>query len=172
MNAELKRAKAREASRRWRANNPEKVKAANDARDPTKTAEASRAWQDKNPNKAEAISKAWKKDNPARVLWQACKGRAHQKGYAFDLTVALVEKLLEPMKCSISGLLLSFEKAGNSQTNPWAPSIDKIRPNEGYVQGNVRLVCWAFNQMRGDFPDEVVYQLARALINNFEAVEE
>ena len=74
-----------------------------------------------------------------------------------------VEEMLAPMVCSATGLPLSWEHDGTSYRRPWAPSIDRIDCSKGYVPGNVRVVCSAFNTMRNEFPDEVVFALAKAL---------
>ena len=70
--------------------------------------------------------------------------------------------MLKPMACEATGLPLLLEWKGPSGSNPWAPSVDRLDNSLGYVPGNVRIVCWAFNNMRGDFPDEVVETLVRA----------
>lgn len=36
----------------------------------------------------------------------------------------------------------------------------------GYVEHNVRLVCFAVNQARSDFGDEVLMKIATALVEN------
>lgn len=71
--------------------------------------------------------------------------------------------MLEPMTCSATGLPLAWEYDGATRTNPWTPSIDRIDNSKGYLPGNVRVVCGAFNTMRNEYPDDVVFALAKAL---------
>ena len=32
------------------------------------------------------------------------------------------------------------------------PSIDRIRSEDGYLPGNIHLVCWRINKMKMDLP--------------------
>jgi hypothetical protein len=43
-------------------------------------------------------------------------------------------------------------------------SLDRIIPVLGYVRGNVRVVCFAVNQARSDYGDEVLLIIAKALV--------
>lgn len=122
-----------------------------------------RHWRNENPEKNLAASNHWKSKNRAKFLLLQCHRRAKARGHECAITVEMIETMLAPMTCSATGLSLTWEHSGSSKANPWAPSIDRIDCSRGYVPGNVRLVCWAFNMMRGDFPDEVVFALAKAL---------
>lgn len=66
------------------------------------------------------------------------------------------------MTCSVTGVTLQLEWAGAGSKNPWYPSVDRLDCTKGYTRDNVRAVCWAFNQARGDWPDEVVKQWVKA----------
>lgn len=161
----------REAKRRWREKNAEVIAAKHKAwRDanPEKVRAYSQEWRAANPEKALAVNRKnterWRKEKPASVILNNCRKNARVRGHECTITAADVEALLEPMTCSVTGLPLSWEYDGASRANPWAPSLDRIDGSLGYVPGNVRAVCWAFNQMRGDFPDEVLATLAEAFI--------
>jgi len=125
--------------------------------------EANRRWNAANPDKAREAQKRWNAENPARKLLLSCRGSAKARGLKCTITVEMIDTMLASMTCSATGLALTLERDGPTRSNPWAPSIDRIDCSKGYVPGNVRLVCWAFNQMRGEFPDEVVMALAKAL---------
>ncbi|GEM_PF-2421366 len=120
-----------------------------------------------NPERSREVhregNRRWQAKNPARHLLNTCRKSAQSRGHECAITADDIEALLAPMTCSATGLPLTWEYAGPTRANPWAPSIDRIDCARGYVLGNVRVVCWAFNQMRGDFPDEVVFALAKAL---------
>ena len=107
-------------------------------------------------------SRRWKKANLARKLLHQCRASAKYRGHECLLTEAELSAMLKPMACEATGLPLLLEWKGPSGSNPWAPSVDRLDNSLGYVPGNVRIVCWAFNNMRGDFPDEVVETLVRA----------
>ncbi len=123
-------------------------------------------WQDKiyaaNVETHKAASRRWKQANTARRLLHQCKASARYRGHECTISEDLLDELLKGMTCSVTGLPLTLEWKGPSGTNPWAPSVDRLNNLLGYVPGNVRIVCWAFNNMRGDFPDEVVETLIRA----------
>ncbi len=70
--------------------------------------------------------------------------------------------MLVPMVCSVTGLLLSLDYDGESKNNPWAPLVDRIDSRVGYILGNVRVVCCAFNLARNEWPDDVLRTLFEA----------
>lgn len=145
----------REVSRRWHHENPQRSR------------EAKQRWKaqqaDEYREKNRAASRRWNAENPARKLLGQYRQSARKRGLDFALTVEIIEAMLAPMTCSATGLPLTWEHDGSARANPWAPSIDRVDCSKGYVPGNVRVVCWAFNQMRGEYPDEVVFALAKAL---------
>lgn len=114
-------------------------------------------------------SSQWKAANPARKLLHQCHASARYRKHECTLTEELLSELLLGMTCSVTGLPLSLEWKGPSGSNPWAPSVDRLNNSLGYVPDNVRIVCWAFNNMRGDFPDEVVETLVRAYASRLNA---
>lgn len=136
-----------------------------------------RAWVKANPEKRQAIRKKWydqnrgtalehtqdwRRRNHARVLLAQCR-----RSKDCSLTLEDVEQLIATGVCSVTGLRYSLDHDGSSKRNPWAPSIDRLDNSRGYHLGNVRAVCCAFNLMRGDFSDEVVRTLARAVTENW-----
>lgn len=111
-------------------------------------------------------TRRWIAANPAMKMLSRCVDSARKRGHECTITVEMIEEMLAPMTCAVTGLPLKLEHSGNSARNPWAPSIDRIDCSKGYVPGNVRVVCWAYNTMRSDFPDEVVLTLAKALVHS------
>jgi len=122
-----------------------------------------------NAETHKAASRRWKQANTARRLLHQCKASARYRGHECTISEGLLNELLKGMTCSVTGLPLALEWKGPSGTNPWAPSVDRLNNLLGYVPGNVRIVCWAFNNMRGDFPDEVVETLVRAYASKLSA---
>lgn len=69
-------------------------------------------------------------------------------------------------RCGVTGLELSLDAPGTKfHRNPWAPSLDRIDPHEGYTADNVRVVCWMYNAAKGTATDEEVRALCLAVIN-------
>jgi hypothetical protein len=91
----------------------------------------------------------------SQLLYNA-KTRAVKKNIEFDLTKEFLEELLDSseMKCSVTGLEMNLECHSRKKANPFKCSIDRIDSSRGYLQDNVRFVCWAVNQMKADRTDE------------------
>lgn len=144
-----------------------KRKASKDGLEPwcraCKAADA-KARRDENPGKDRAQFLRWMTANLPKKVFNQYSQNAKRRGLAFTLTLEQVEAMLAPMTCSVTGLSLRLEHNGPSFANPWAPSIDRIDNARGYEPDNVRVVCWAYNCMRGDFPDAVLMTLAKALV--------
>lgn len=130
-----------ERQRLWRKKNPELA------------LERGRKWREANREKARATSRnrdrRWREANPDRYLFNHCRRRAKRDGRPFSITLDEVRALLAPMVCSVTGLKLMWDWPGSGR-NPVAPSIDRIDSGRGYAPENVRLVCWAFNNVRGN----------------------
>lgn len=159
-----------EQQRAYRKRRPE-VFAAADAKyaaKPEVKARRRAQYRAKNPPPIRSeLSKAeqqrqWRANNYARCLFHRCKAAAKRKGLPFDLTVEHIEKLLEPMVCPMTGVTLIITAKGDR--HPLQPSIDQIRPGEGYVIGNVRVVSWIYNRAKGMDGDEDVKAFALALV--------
>ena len=145
---ERQRQQRREAVARHKAKNPEKVKAQQ-----TK-------WLASNPTYyKDRLDQTW-----ASRLLSRCKGSAKARGQECSLTMAEVLDLFKEMRCSVTGVELRLKWEGASRYNPWAPSLDRIDQSQGYVLGNVRPVCWAFNCARQDWPDEVIFAWASSFV--------
>lgn len=138
------------ANRRYRQRHPEKVRSWN------------RNWNARNRAHIQQTQKAWTRTPrgiAGRLITHA-KVRARSLGVPFDLRP---EDILFPIElgvCEVTGL--PFQKA-DSQRHPFAPSLDRRVPALGYVRGNVQVVLWALNAMRGDWGDEVLLLIAGAL---------
>ncbi len=78
-----------------------------------------------------------------RLLWRT-RERAEKLGIPFNLTV---EDCVVPKVCPVLGLPL---KVGGGRNCPTSPSLDKIIPSKGYVKGNVRVISWRANEIKGN----------------------
>lgn len=87
---------------------------------------------------------------PARAVENA-RERAKARGLPFNLTTA---DIIIPAVCPVLGTPFVFG-AGYSDTR--SPSIDRIKPELGYVRGNVRVISLRANSLRNDATaDELV----------------
>lgn len=78
----------------------------------------------------------------ARALWASARARAKQLGRPFDLNLADCEV---PVLCPVFGLPFDLE---NSQPFGMAPSLDRIKPELGYVHGNVVVISRLANAVK------------------------
>lgn len=120
-----------------------------------------------NRHKKYLYSKNYKKHRPANYWFNKLKHRSQNRKLPFDLTVEFLEELFKNTCCQVTGIPFKYELVeGKSRMAPWSPSIDQVRPGEGYTKDNVQLVCWAYNVAKGEWPSDVVFHMAKHLIKN------
>jgi hypothetical protein len=155
---EKNRDKARESSKRYAANNKDKVMAritkwhfANIERRRIKGREYKR--------KAAARIKAHDREkllsDPERHWTRRaitrCKNRAKAEGAQFDIDSS--DLLPLPEFCSVFGIKLDY--FGGPERRTWA-SVDRIVPALGYVKGNVRVISFAANWAKSDSAGDII----------------
>lgn len=97
--------------------------------------------------------------------------RAIRQHVAFGLTPQDVASLLDAQdwKCAVSGIDLIITNISNSRTQQaFKPSIDRIVPADGYVLGNVRIVCQIVNFAMNNWGEEPLVAMAKAVVANRE----
>jgi len=92
-----------------------------------------------------------------KKLLAMAKNRAKTKGLPFDLTIEHMMELWDG-SCAISGVELDLEPAGGRVARR-APSIDRIIPEYGYVQGNIRIVTYQVNVAMSEFGEQGLRKL-------------
>lgn len=101
-------------------------------------------WRNKEKHRAQ--HRKWREGNAAYLLWYKAKRRAEEKGLAFDIEVSDV---VIPAMCPVLGIAMASEKAGSMQSDG-CPTLDKIDPSLGYVKGNVAVISWRANKLKGN----------------------
>lgn len=104
--------------------------------------------------------KAWfRKYRHDPVTWpqRACaqmRAKAKKLELEFDMTAA---DLQVPAVCPFTLLPFDF---GPKDGKPTArsPSVDRIKPDRGYVRGNVRVISFQANCAKSDITDFAVFQ--------------
>lgn len=86
---------------------------------------------------------AYRKNNTVKFLVYEAKRRARVKGVAFCITV---DDLEMPEFCPVLGIRLVF---GTSKIRDTSPTIDRIDNSKGYVPGNVKIISWRANTIKG-----------------------
>lgn len=100
--------------------------------------------------------------------FRSCKRRSEDRGITnnitLDMLLAMAEK--DGWRCSVSGVKYDLRQLSKHHGRPFAPSIDRIKPELGYTEGNVRLVCLSTNYAMNQWGEEIFGVLARSFIKN------
>jgi hypothetical protein len=84
------------------------------------------------------------------------KARAKERGVPFDLDVK--DLLPLPIVCPVLGIRLTFN-GGRMKRN--SPSLDRMKPELGYVRGNVRVISQRANGLKSDATSEELEAVSR-----------
>lgn len=90
-----------------------------------------------------------------RGLVIRAKGRARNRGIPFDLDVS--DLLPIPEVCPVLGIPLVFQAKRMGRNSP---SLDRLRPELGYVRGNVRVISQRANGLKSDASADELYAVA------------
>ena len=113
--------------------------------------ETTRAW-------SRASYHRRKNDPVARQknLWKHAKHRAIVKGLPFEITPEDIEI---PEICPVMGKSLGAVGSG-----AYAPSLDRIIPEKGYVKENIRVISLLANQMKWNASPEELEIFCRGML--------
>lgn len=100
-----------------------------------------------------------------KSMMKTAKRRSNKFCEKPDITEEFLLELLEPGVCSVTGIPFSYEPIEKYKCNPYAPSIDRIDSNIGYIKQNVRMVIWQYNLMKGEISDSELLMICERLIN-------
>lgn len=102
-------------------------------------------WHDpKNKVPREANYEQWKIDNIQRIILN--KKRSHAKEYNFDFNLELNDIII-PKYCPVFGIELKV--VFNTRADE-SISVDRINSNLGYIKGNIIIVSWKANRLKGE----------------------
>ncbi len=106
----------------------------------------------------------WHAENPARAMLRSARKRAVKYGLPFDLELMDIKI---PVYCPALGIPLIAGGNAHAPTDN-SPSLDRIKPELGYVKGNVIVVSLRANRIKTDASlEEIlkVYKFYDSLIN-------
>jgi len=129
--------------------------------EPQSRREYAASYYARHPEACAAAAKKWKKRNPLNRLLISARGRAKRKGLPFDITI---DDLTLPEFCPVLGIRLSKNGARSGAS----PSIDRIQNELGYVRGNVLIISWRANSLKGNATAAEL----RALADFYSALEQ
>jgi hypothetical protein len=161
--AEEKREAATAATRRWRAKNPNRPLTPEQRE---KARERYRRWQERNPGKHTPYDPQHRARHPwARVLGVR-QAHAKKRGIPFALKVADARAVWTG-RCAVTGLPFDLRlKPGKKGPRPFSPSLDRIRPEVGYVSGNIRFVLQCVNAFRSTMSDSLMKKVAAKILES------
>lgn len=143
----------RSALNKWRSENREKHRAYN------------AAYRQANPAKVRAAIKRWTDENPLRRFAAQSLGLKKRAGKVVTITIDEVVALwvAQDGLCALSGLPMrsNFGRKGGSSDSP---TLDRIKPELGYVPGNVRFLRYCVNAGRGTLTDDEYIEMCRAVV--------
>lgn len=131
------------------------------AKHPEKVAAATKKYRAKPEARAKfnATRRRWRLANIVRALFNEARGRAKARGVEFTITLADIP----PMGTHCPLLGHPFEERTFGERSAYTPSLDRIRPDEGYVPGNVWIVGYRANLVKNDGTAEEHERIAAAM---------
>lgn len=118
------------------------------------------------PIKSDHVKK--EQESRCRKLIQSSAWRSFRDGLKHNITVDYLVDLWDEQegRCALTGRLLDIRKADQGSGKPWpsAPSLDRIVPEEGYTQGNVRFVCYHVNVALHSYGEDVLISLCKDIL--------
>lgn len=97
------------------------------------------------------------------------KKRCELRKVEFTITADYLRQLFENQggKCALTGWDMEPRYSG-SGTVARTITVDRIDPNNGYVEGNVRLLCFAANNAKYTWTDDQFVELCKAVVDRNE----
>jgi hypothetical protein len=126
------------------------------------------AWK-RDPKQNRARVKAWRAISKDKIRVRGIQHRAENwtkhacwrlrtKAKSLDIKFDMQpEDLQIPSVCPFTLLPFVFG-TGTGRNNPQSPSVDRIKPDRGYVRGNVRVISFQANCAMHNITDPDVFQ--------------
>jgi hypothetical protein len=99
------------------------------------------------------------------VMVNSAKTRARNKGWDFDLDKNRIKRVVMKGVCQVTGVPFQLANPTKATKNPYAPSLDRINSNRGYVHANVKVVIWQYNNMKQDLTNQELVTVCQQIIN-------
>jgi hypothetical protein len=107
------------------------------------------------------MAKLSKKDaHVGRFFWTA-RSRARRKNIPFNITMEYLRKIATD-ECPIfkHTFIWGFSELGKGKTTGDSPSLDRIIPELGYIEGNVVFISHNANRIKNDATEKELYLVA------------
>lgn len=115
------------------------------------------------PGQFAAYQREYRKKHTAKLTVSITRYRAKKAGIEFDISE---NDITIPAICPLLGIPIVV--GGPLSQRNQSPSIDRIRPELGYVKGNVWVISFRANAMKLDATIEEIEMLAKNLRKKLE----
>ncbi len=91
--------------------------------------------------------------------------RSRRRNIQMELTLAQLIDIAKKSQgvCELTGIPFDWEKDPSVMVAPYAPCLDRIDSQKGYLKSNVRLVCNCVNTAMGQWGEGVLLKIAHYL---------
>ena len=118
-----------------------------------------------------AYTKAYRETNTEKYMCSNARNRAKKNNIPFSLTENYLKSIYpSDMICPVLGFEMSMGLDENGSTDT-SPSLDRIIPEKGYVQGNVIIVSMRANSIKRDATPEELRKVADFYEKVFEQLD-
>ncbi len=91
-----------------------------------------------------ATSLAWRKQHLDQIMLADARKRAVKQGLEFNIDLFDIEI---PVICPVLGIWLAYGAGGRTDASP---SLDRVDNSKGYIHGNVQVISWRANSLKGN----------------------
>jgi hypothetical protein len=109
-------------------------------------AEVNRRYRERHPERVAAALADYDRRHPKRGIYEHARRRAKKLGLPFSIRQSDFEI---PDLCPVLGIPL-FRNLGESGPGDNSPSIDRIRPELGYVPSNIAVISNRANRIKSN----------------------
>lgn len=112
-----------------------------------------------------------KEDAQIEIMYKGSLQRARQDKMPFDIDIEYL-KSIKTDRCPVFDIQLTWGEFGdNYKRSANSPSLDKIKPEYGYIKGNVCIISDLANRIKQDVGYEELYKVADWLHEKYKEVE-
>ena len=120
--------------------------------------EYKKQWRKKKREHIRAYHHNYAINHPEKILYLSAQNRAKKRQTECTITE---QDITIPKNCPCFNKPLEKKfKAGKRGASPYAPSLDRIDNKKGYIKGNVQVISYKANTMKGNATPEELLQFA------------
>lgn len=93
------------------------------------------------------------------IMWRSARGRAIKRNTPFSITPQdILDIWPKEMICPVLGIELKHNFTGDGKNSPNSPSLDCIKPELGYVPGNIVIMSLKANLIKNNETDPDIFR--------------